>query len=107
MSSDSWFGHQSRLVLPSRDRSARGSLAGSLSGLPLVFASMSLGPLLANESRGRLGPAPQGRKLFNSHRENWKIDQRATISGSRYCRGLLERPPGADRRLSASDLPAA
>src|SRR5688572_14565620 len=74
MSSDSWLGHQSRLVLPRSDRSARGSLAGSLSGSPLVFASMSLGPLLSDESR-RIGSAPHGRKRLNLDSQNWKIDQ--------------------------------
>src|SRR3954453_14946739 len=40
MSSESWFGHQSRLVRPRSDLRAAGSLPGSLSGLPLVFASI-------------------------------------------------------------------
>src|SRR3546814_2971789 len=42
MSSENRFGPQSRLVRPRRDLSAAGSFAGSLSGLPLVFASIAI-----------------------------------------------------------------
>ena len=48
MSSDSWLGHQSRLVRPSSVRSAAGSFAGLLSGSPPVFTSMMRAPLLRN-----------------------------------------------------------
>src|SRR3546814_14934546 len=59
MSSESWFGHQSRLVRPSRDRSAAGSFTGQDSGSLLVFASIARF-LSASPGPGLLGHAPPG-----------------------------------------------
>src|SRR3546814_1780013 len=59
MSSESWFGHQSRLVRPSRDRSAAGSFTGQDSGSLLVFASIARF-LSASPGTGILGHAPPG-----------------------------------------------
>jgi hypothetical protein len=68
MSRDSWFGHQSRLLRPSRVRSAAGSLPGSLKGLPLVFASIFFvsdswrDESLRREAMGTLGASGQSGK---------------------------------------------
>src|SRR4051812_46029377 len=108
MSSESWFGHQSRLVRPRREREAAGSFPGSLSGSP-VLASMSIsfgGSSLA----GALGAALHRRKRFNFISENGKIDQatglREGVLSQRHCCYILTSAEG-ERAMRPAGFPAA
>jgi hypothetical protein len=79
MSSDNWFGHQSRFVRPRSDRNAAGSLPGSFNGLPLVFASIFF---LSSREGVRVDRSSRQRKRLRSISEIGKIDQRGASTAN-------------------------